>query len=120
MHPNHPTSLPSREIPHAASPRAAQNQILMLQRELVHALERAAKLRRWAQSAEHQLRQARRELAQSKADGRERLRVMRIELLASEARCWALEEVCRALVLTIEQAACSELGEPSLAAGAVP
>jgi hypothetical protein len=37
-----------------------------------------------------------------------------------EARCWALDEVCRALLLTIEQAACSELAESPLAAGVSP
>ena len=45
---------------------------------------------------------------------------MRLELLATEARCWALDEVCRALLLTIEQAACSEVDEPPLAAGVSP
>jgi hypothetical protein len=45
---------------------------------------------------------------------------LQIELLAVEARCWALEEVCRALVLTIEQAACYEIEEPPLAAGVTP
>jgi len=37
-----------------------------------------------------------------------------------EARCWALEEVCRALVLTIEQAACGEVEAPPLGAGVSP
>ena len=63
---------------------------------------------------------ARRALARSKAGARHRRRELQIELLAVEARCWALEEVCRALVLTIEQAACSEVEEPPLAAGVTP
>jgi hypothetical protein len=37
---------------------------------------------------------------------------MRLEVLSMEAECLALDEVCRSLLVTIEQAACSELAAP--------
>ena len=120
MHPKHGPSLPSPEVHHAAAPPTEDSEILMLQRELVHALECAGRLQRRAHAAECELRHARLELARSKADSREQLHAMRLELLAMEARCWALDEVCRALLLTIEQAACSEVDEQPLTAGVSP
>jgi hypothetical protein len=120
MHPKRFPSLPFSEVPQAAASPTTDNQIRMLQRELVHALECAARLQRRARAAERELRRARRELARSKADGREQLHAMRLELLAMEARGLALDEVCRALLLTIEHAACSERAEPRLAAGVSP
>ena len=120
MHPKHGPSLPSPEVHHAAAPPTEDSEILMLQRELVHALECAGRLQRRAHAAERELRRARRELARSKADCREQLRAVRLELLAMEARCWALDEVCRALLLTIEQAACSEVDEQPITAGVSP
>jgi hypothetical protein len=120
MHPKHGPSLPSPEVHHAAAPPTEDSEILMLQRELVHALECAGRLQRRAHAAECELRQARLELARSKADSREQLHAMRLELLAMEARSWAVDEVCRALLLTIEQAACSEVDEPPLTAGVSP
>ena len=92
----------------------------MLQKDLLRALECAGRLQRRARAAERELRHARRQLARTQADRRERLHAARVELLAMEARCWALDEVCRALLLTIEQAAFSEAGEPPLAAGVSP
>jgi len=145
MHPNRAPCLPSRKVVHPAAPLAAADHMLMLQRELVHALERAGHLERRAHAAErelarlraqtavraqgshvcradleHELRRVRRELVRSKVDGRERLRAMRIELLATKARCWALDEVCRALLLTIEHAASSVAAELPPAAGVAP
>jgi hypothetical protein len=112
--------VPSCEIPHAASPLAEAKPILLLERELRRAIERAEHLERRGRAVERELVQARRDLARSKASGREQLRAVRLELLATEARCWALDEVCRALLLTIEHAASSELAEPPLAARASP
>jgi len=120
MHPKRVPSWPSPEVPQAAAPPSTADPILMLERELVHALECAGRLQRRAHAAERELRQARRELARSKADGREQLRAMRLERLATEARRWALDEVCRALLLTIEHAVGSELAESPLAAGVSP
>jgi hypothetical protein len=118
MQPKRALSLP--EMPHATAPPAAEDQILMLQKDLVRALQCAGRLRLRARAAKRELRHAHRELARTKADSREQLHAMRLELLATEARCWALDEVCRALLLTIEQAACSEVDEPPLAAGVSP
>ncbi len=120
MHPKRVSSLPSPTVFHSAAMPSAESQILMLQNDLVRALECAGRLQRRAHAAERELRHARRELAHTKADSRERLHAARVELLAMEARCWALDEVCRALLLTIEQAACSEVDEPPLAAGVSP
>jgi hypothetical protein len=99
---------------------SADSQILMLRRDLLRAQQCAGRLQRRAHPAERELRHACRELARTKADSRERLHNARVELLAMEARCWALDEVCHALLLTIEQAACSEVDEPQLAAGVLP
>ncbi len=120
MHPKPVSSLPSPTVFHSAAMPSAESQILMLQSDLVRALQCAGRLQRRAHAAERELRHARRELARTKADGRERLHAARVELLAMEARCWALDEVCRALLLTIEHAACSEVDEPPLAAGVSP
>jgi hypothetical protein len=119
MHPKRGPSLPPPAIHHAAALPTADSQIRTLPRELVHALQCAGRLQRRAHTAERELRHARRELARSKAEGRQQLDALRIELLATETRCWALEEVCCALVLTIEQAACAEAEEP-LACGVSP
>ena len=120
MHPRPVSSLPSPTVLHSAAMPSADSQILMLQRDLLRALECGGRLQRRAHAAERELRHARRELARAKTDSRERLHAARVELLAMEARCWALDEVCRALPLTIEQAACSEVDEPPLAAGVAP
>ncbi len=120
MHSTRAPSLPSPEVPHAAAPPATADPILMLERELLHALQCAGRLQRRARFAERELRQARRELARSKTDSREQLYAMRLEWLATEAERWALDEICRALLLTIEHAACSELAESPLAAGVSP
>jgi hypothetical protein len=120
MHSTHPASLPSPKVPHAAAPAAAADPILMLGRELVHALRCAVRFERRAHAAERELRHARRELVRSKADSREQLHAMQLELLAMEARCCELDEACRALLLTIEHAACSELAESPPGAGVSP
>jgi hypothetical protein len=120
MHPTRPSSLRSPEVPHAAAPPAAADPILRLERELLHALRCAVRLQRRARVTERELRHARRELARSKADSREQLHAMQLELRAMEARCWEVDEVCRALLLTIEHAACSELAESPLGAGVSP
>ena len=120
MHTNHAIDSQFREILHAVAPLAEGQRTVVLQKELRRALERAGHLERQRRAMGRDLRQARRALARNKAGARHQRREMRIELLAVEARCWALEEVCRALVLTIEQAACSEVGEPPLAAGVTP
>jgi hypothetical protein len=120
MHTNHAPDSQFRETPHAVAPLAEGQRILVLQKKLSHALERGDQLERRGRTLERELRRARRALAHSKAGARHQRREMRIELLAVEARCWALEEVCRALVLTIEQAACAEGEEPPPAAGVSP
>ncbi|MGH7440583.1 MAG: hypothetical protein ACRENE_33245 [Polyangiaceae bacterium] len=120
MHTNHAPDSQFREILHAVAPLAEEQRSLVLQKELGRALERVGQLERLGRILERELRRARRALARCQAGGRHRRRELQIELLAVEARCWALEEVCRALVLTIEQAACAEVEEPPLAAGVSP
>src|SRR5581483_8315933 len=120
MHTNHAPDSQFREIPQAVAPLPEAQRIVMLEEELRCALERAGRVERLGRILERELRRARRALARCKADARHRRREFQIELLAVEARCWALEEACRALVLTIEQAACSEVEEPPLAAGVSP
>ena len=115
-----PPLLSSSDFPHAPTPPAAEDQVLMLQKELVRALQCAGRLRLRARAAERELCRARRELARTEAKSRNQLDAMRLELLATEAQRRALDEVCRALLLTIEQAACSDVDEPPLTAGVSP
>jgi predicted nucleic acid-binding Zn-ribbon protein len=120
MHTNHAPDSQFRELLHAVALLSEGQRILVLRKELRRTLERAEHLERQGRDLERELRQLRRELARRKAGARHQRREMRIEMLATEARCWALEEVCRALVLTIEQAACSEVEGPPLAVGVSP
>jgi hypothetical protein len=120
MHPKPASFLPYSEFPHATAPPTAEDQILVLQQDLVRALQCAGRLRLRTRAAKRELRRARRELARTKAASREQLHAMRLELLATEAQRWALDEVCRALLLTIEQAACFEVDEQPPTAGVSP
>ncbi len=120
MPPNHAPCSPFREALQAVAPIAEAHQIFVLQRELHQALERAARLERHGRGVERKLIKARRELARTKAKGRRKLRAMRLEVLAVDAQCRALDEVCRALLLTIEEAACCELAEPPASVGVSP
>src|SRR5580693_4962062 len=124
MHPNHAAFLEFREVVHAAAPLSETHQILVLQIALLHALERANRSQRRSRvleleldrlrtairspephlhhaELERQLAEVRRELTRSKADGQEQLRAMRLEVLAMELQCEALDEVCRSLLLPI-------------------
>jgi hypothetical protein len=128
MHPNPAAFLHFRDVLRSVAPLPEGHQILVLETELLHALGRASESERRSRALqrelerrrtygphadlEHQLAEARRELARSKADGQEQLRAMRLEVLSMEAECLALDEVCRSLLVTIEQAACSELAAP--------
>jgi len=131
MHSNHAAFLHFRDVLRSVAPLPEGHQILVLEIELLHALGRASESERRARALgrelerlrthgphaghadlEHELAEARRELARSKADGQEQLRAMRLEVLSMEAECLALDEVCRSLLVTIEQAACSELAAP--------
>ena len=112
MRTTHASACQFRKILRAVAPLAEGPRILVLQKELRRALERAGHLERQGRAIERELRQVRRELARRKAGARHQRCEMQLELLAMEARCWALEELCRALVSTIEQAACTELAEP--------
>jgi hypothetical protein len=120
MPPNEVPCSPFREALHAVAPIAEAHKIFVLQRDLHQALERVARLECRGRVVERELEKARRHLARSKAKGRRRLRAMRLEVLAVEAQCRALDEVCRALLLTIEEAAGRELTEPTPAVGVWP
>jgi|HubBroStandDraft_6_1064221.scaffolds.fasta_scaffold689459_1 hypothetical protein len=120
MHPNHAPFFSFRDALHAAAPLTEAHRIFVLQRELDRARNRAWRLERHGRGVERELVQVRRELARSKAEAREQLHAMRLEVLAMDAQCQELDEVCRALLLTIEHAACSELAEAPLVAGVSP
>jgi hypothetical protein len=120
MPPNEVPCTPFREALQAVAPIAEAHKIFVLQKELHQALERAQRLERRGRVVERELVKARRHLARSKAKGRRRLRAMRLEVLAVEAQCRALDEVCRALLLTIEEAASRELAQPTPAVGVWP
>ena len=134
MHPNRAAFFQFREITRPIGQCSAEHQILTLKIELLHALERAndvqgrscvvqlefdrlradAVIRYQEQETRHaelqrRLIDTRRELARSKADAEEQLRAVRLEVLEREFQCQTLDEICRSLLLTIEQAACLEL-----------
>jgi hypothetical protein len=145
MHPNLVALFHLRQVLRSVDGLPEARRIVVLEIELLHALKRASHSQRRNQllereleqlhartpvrrheshahdaELERQLREARRELAKSKAVGQEQLRAMRLEVLAMELQCETLEELCRSLLLTIEHAACSELGaatEPGRKAG---
>lgn len=133
MHPHH-ALFQFRDVLRALAPLSDAHQVLLLKAELLHALERADRAQRQHRvleldlyrlrtrtaarhqefdvhraELERQLSELQRELAHSQAHGQEQLHAMRLEVLATEAQCAALDEVCRSLLLTIDQAACSEL-----------
>ncbi len=120
MPPNEVPCSPFRDALQAVAPIAEAHKIFALQRDLHQALERVGRLERRGRLVERELEKARRHLARSKAKGRRRLRAMRLEVLAVEAQCRALDEVCRALLLTIEEAAGREPVEPPPAVGVWP
>ena len=120
MPPNEVPCTPLGDVLQAVAPIAEAHKIFVLQRDLHQALERVGRLERRGRVVERELVKARRHLARSKAKGRMRLRAMRLEVLAVEAQSPALDEDCRALLITIEEAAGRELAEPTPAVGVWP
>ena len=57
-----------------------------------------------------ELVQATRELAGARNEQEKRLRTLRLDLVAAETHCDALDEMCRSLLVTIEQAAGAAAG----------
>ena len=138
MHDHHAAFFEFREATKSLAELSEAQAIMILKFELFHALERAhAQQRRSrtleaetdrlraeirARSQEHQalsadlyrqLTQKSRELQAARADS-EQLRAMRLEILSMETQCQTLDDICRSLLLTIEQAA----GDPDLAQSA--
>ncbi len=132
MHHPNAAFLEFHELTRSLGELSEPHQVMALKRSLLHALERAAHLQDRAgtlevemdrlkaetagRSREHQafsvelhrqLTEASRELATTKAEGQEQLRALRLEVLSMEDQCHTLDEICRSLLLTIEQAACS-------------
>jgi hypothetical protein len=132
MHHPNAAFLEFHELTKSLGDLSETHQVMALKRSLLHALEHAIHLRdrtdtlegeldrlkveTSARAREHQafsvelhrqLTEASRELATTKAEGQEQLRALRLEVLAMEDQCHALDEICRALLLTIEQAGCS-------------
>jgi hypothetical protein len=132
MHHPNAAFLEFHELTRSLGDLSEAHQVMALKRSLLHALERAVqfqdradmlegeidrlKAETSARAREHQafsaelhrqLTEASRELATTKAEGQEQLRSLRLEVLSMEDQCHALDEICRSLLLTIEQAACS-------------
>lgn len=118
------------EVTRSLDERSGGQQVLTLKHALLRALERAADLADRSRALEgelervrtdtlertrehqafsvelhRQLTDAARDLATTKADGQEQLCALRLEVLAMEDQCQTLDEICRSLLLTIEQAA---------------
>jgi len=134
MHNTHAAFFEFREVTKDLGELSEAQVVMTLKFELFHALERAhehqncsrslqaelAELRAEASmrnreqqafSAElhRQLTESARELAMVRADGQEQLRALRLEVLSMERQCQTLDEICRSLLVTIEQAACPDL-----------
>jgi hypothetical protein len=126
-----------REITQSLMGLDAEGQVPFLKYELLQALERATELQGRSQDLEHQLEELQNrieadrpaavagrtasELAAVKARYEERLETVEGAYRAMKRRCVTLEEWCRSLLVTIEQAACREgagdvaIAEPPLA-----
>jgi hypothetical protein len=134
MHAHHAAFFQFREITQSLTELSEAQQILRLKFELLRALERAsdgqsrsraleariAELKAETQvrtqehqafAAEHhrQLREATRELARTQEEGAQKLTTMRMEILSIESQCEVLDDICRSLLRTIEEAASPEL-----------
>jgi mRNA-degrading endonuclease toxin of MazEF toxin-antitoxin module len=121
------------EVLHSVASLPEAQQMAVFQRELRDAFEREARLQRqcvalgrdlirartraivgahrtYVRRADlgHELSRARRDLARTKVEAEEEIQALRVEVLRVEHRYRSLDEVCRALLLTIEQAACGE------------
>jgi hypothetical protein len=134
MHSPHAAFFEFREATKDLGELSETQQIMTLKFELFHALERAqdhqnrtrslqaeldelraeASMRNREQQAfsaelHRQLTERSRELASVKADGQEQLHALRLEVLCMDRQCQALDQICRSLLVTIEQAACPDL-----------
>ncbi|HEV3189335.1 MAG TPA: hypothetical protein VGY54_02500 [Polyangiaceae bacterium] len=128
MHAPHPAFSDFHQVINSLEGLSERQQITTLKFELFHALQRAndyqsccseleqriAELR--SESAERvqqedairrnaELVDASSELARVKSDHAKRLWAIRLELVTAQSHCDALEEMCRSLLLTVEQAA---------------
>src|SRR5260221_10634546 len=129
MHPHHAALFAFREVTKSRVDHSEAQQVLILKFELLHALERAnyfqdrsralqgelaeLKTETSMRAREHQAYAARmnrqltdgaREQARTQADAQQQIRAMRLEILSMDNQCQALDEICRSLLLTIEQA----------------
>jgi hypothetical protein len=136
MHPHHAAFFQFREVTSSLVKLPEAQQVLILKFELLHALERAhdfhgrvrarqgelanLKAETRLRTQEHQaacaqlnleLDDAARQLVRTRAESQQQIRAMRLEILSMENQCQALDEICRSLLLTIEQAACPELAQ---------
>ena len=115
------------------SEHSAHGQIVALNCELLRACVRAAESQERSLTLERRLDAARadaevrafeqqamaersmRERDAMKSDYEERLRVLRSAHADMRDRCASLEELCRSLLITLEQAACAHCGAESQA-----
>ncbi len=134
MHPHVPF-FDFREVIRSIAGLSERQQITTLQFELLRALDRANEFRAHASGLEQRVAEltaensvrtqehsafaarlnaelvhATRELAGANSEQEGRQRSLRLELVAAEAHCEALDEMCRSLLLIIEQAACPAEG----------
>ena len=137
MHAHHAAFFKFREVTQSLSPLPVRQQILSLEYELFHALERAHDVERRARDLETHgeklrtesverekeqdafartlhtdLLQATRALTGAKIEHDEETRKLRLSLASVKAQRDALDELCQSLVRTIEQAAEAEPSVP--------
>jgi predicted nucleic acid-binding Zn-ribbon protein len=124
-----------REVIQSIDGLSERTQIATLKFELFHALDRANDLRAHASELEQRVAEltaengartqehsafaarlntelvhATRALASAKSEQDKRVRSLRLELVAAEAHCAALDDMCRSLLIIIEEAASAAPG----------
>jgi flagellar biosynthesis/type III secretory pathway protein FliH len=127
MHPHHAAFLEYRVATSLLSDLPLGQQVVRLKWELLHALQRGSecqsrsrsleldidrlKAETEARAREHQAFSAQlhrelvakaRELALARAEGQEKLDAMHREVATMQAKCEALDELCKSLLLTLE------------------
>jgi hypothetical protein len=109
MHPHRSALLDLQRATQSLSGLSDREQIMALKLELFHALERANDLQTRSIALETRVDELVRTTRELSSENTKELRKLRLEILAAETQCDALDELCRSLLLTLESAVDSEV-----------
>jgi hypothetical protein len=104
MHPNRSALLDLQRATQSLSGLSDREQIMALKLELFHALERANDHQTRCIALETRVDELVRTTRELSSENTKELRKLRLEILAAETQCDALDELCRSLLLTLESA----------------